>query len=120
VKVGQAVSFRVNGYSGQQFEGKVTRVDPVANDVTRQVEVLVGFSGAEKPTVSGLYAEGNISSTAVSALTLPESAVMRSGDLTYAWQVNGNALRKKTLQIGSRDPRSVILKSAAAWRWATW
>ncbi|GGX38725.1 efflux RND transporter periplasmic adaptor subunit [Undibacterium squillarum] len=106
VKVGQAVSFRVNGYSGQQFEGKVTRVDPVANDVTRQVEVLVGFSGAEKPTVSGLYAEGNISSTAVSALTLPESAVMRSGDLTYAWQVNGNALRKKTLQIGSRDPRS--------------
>ena len=46
VKPGQAVSFRINGYAGQEFRGKVTRVDPAANDITRQVEVLVAFADA--------------------------------------------------------------------------
>ena len=36
VKVGQPVLFRVNGYPGQNFSGKVKRVDPAANAVTRQ------------------------------------------------------------------------------------
>lgn len=58
VKVGQPVMFRVNGYGEQQFTGTVKRIDPSANDVTRQVEVLVGLSNANQPRVAGLYAEG--------------------------------------------------------------
>jgi RND family efflux transporter MFP subunit len=58
VRVGQAVSFRINGYAGQEFRGKVTRVDPSANDVTRQVEVLVSFDEVRQARVAGLFAEG--------------------------------------------------------------
>jgi membrane fusion protein (multidrug efflux system) len=105
VKMGQAVSFRINGYA-QDFHGKVTRIDPAANDVTRQVEVLVGFSDSNQPRVSGLYAEGNIETTTVSALTLPEAAVVRSGDKSYAWKVRGQSLQKADLQIGKRDKRT--------------
>jgi membrane fusion protein (multidrug efflux system) len=43
-----------------QFAGVVKRIDPSANDVTRQVEVLVGFAGGKQPRVAGLYAEGRI------------------------------------------------------------
>ncbi|MFZ6692838.1 efflux RND transporter periplasmic adaptor subunit [Undibacterium sp. SXout20W] len=106
VKMGQAVSFRVNGYASQEFHGKVTRVDPAANDVTRQVEVLVGFIDSNQPKVSGLYAEGNIESTTVDALSLPESAVVKSGDKSYAWRVVGNKLKKVDLVLGKRDQRS--------------
>ena len=61
VKPGQPVSFRINGYAGQEFRGVVKRVDPAANEVTRQVEVLVGFApGSAQPRVSGLYGEGRI------------------------------------------------------------
>ena len=42
VKVGQPVLYRVNGYGDKKFTGVVKRIDPSANDVTRQVEVLVG------------------------------------------------------------------------------
>lgn len=106
VRIGQPVSFRINGYGGQEFRGKVTRVDPAANDVTRQVEVLVAFADSNQPRVSGLYAEGNIESTTINALTLPEGALVKAGDKSYAWRVTGKALKRVDLNVGKRDQRT--------------
>jgi RND family efflux transporter MFP subunit len=106
VKVGQPVMFRVNGYGDQKFSGIVKRIDPSANDVTRQVEVLVGFMGDTRPRVAGLYAEGHIDAELSDALMLPESALVRDGDKTYAWKLKGNALAKTDLAVGPRDPRT--------------
>jgi RND family efflux transporter MFP subunit len=106
VKVGQPVLFRVNGYGEQQFSGVVKRIDPSANDVTRQVEVLVGFANGAQPRVAGLYAEGRIDAEVADALTLPESAMVKAGDKTYAWKLKGNTLAKADLDVGARDPRT--------------
>nr|WP_315468996.1 efflux RND transporter periplasmic adaptor subunit [uncultured Undibacterium sp.] len=106
VKTGQNVSFRINGYANQEFRGKVTRLDPAANDVTRQVEVLVAFSDSKQPRVSGLYAEGNIEAESVSALMLPEGAIVKSGDKSFAWKIQGKTLNKVELALGSRDVRT--------------
>lgn len=106
IKSGQKVSFRVNGYSGQVFNGQVQRIDVAANDVTRQVEVLVKFSDANQPRVSGLYAEGNIESEAVAALMLPEQAIVRSGDTAHVWTVKGKTLTKVAVVLGKRDQRT--------------
>jgi membrane fusion protein (multidrug efflux system) len=107
VKVGQPVSFRVNGYAGQEFRGVVRRVDPSANEVTRQVEVLVGFApGSQQPRVSGLYGEGRIESDSTAALMLPEGALVKAGDKAYAWRLKGSALNKAMLVVGVRDTRT--------------
>lgn len=116
IKPGLNVSFRINGYSGQEFRGKITRVDAAANDVTRQVEVLVAFADDKKPLVSGLYAEGNIEAASVSVLMLPESSLVKAGDKTYAWRIASNkennsniaskALHKIELTLGARDIRT--------------
>ncbi len=107
VKVGQPVSFRINGYAGQEFRGIVKRVDPAANAVTRQVEVLVAFApNSAQPRVSGLYGEGRIEADTTSALMLPENALIKSGDKTYTWRLKGNALNKADLLVGARDPRT--------------
>jgi RND family efflux transporter MFP subunit len=106
VKIGQPVSFRINGYAGQEFRGIVKRVDPAANEVTRQVEVLVGFANGVQPRVSGLYGEGRIEADSVAALMLPEGALVRSGDKAYTWRMKGNTLSKVDLVIGARDART--------------
>ena len=106
VKVGQAVSFRINGYTGQEFRGKVTRVDPSANDVTRQVEVLVSLDEARQARVAGLFAEGTIEASNMKALTLPESVLLRSGDKASVWRVKANTLSQIDLALGARDPRT--------------
>jgi len=106
VKVGQPVMFRVNGYGEQKFSGIVKRIDPTANDITRQVEVLVGFAGENRPRVAGLYAEGRIDAELSDAITLPESAMVKAGDKTYAWKVKGGQLAKIDLTVGTRDART--------------
>jgi len=106
VKVGQPVSFRVNGYGEQDFQGVVKRIDPSANDVTRQVEVLVGFINNIQPKVAGLYGEGRIDSDVKSALMLPESAVVKVGDQVYAWRLNDKTISKARLTVGPRDART--------------
>ena len=106
VKVGQPVLFRINGYPGQDFAGKVRRVDPAANAVTRQVAVLVDFNDKEQPRVAGLYAEGRIETDSISALMIPDSALVKAGDVTYTWKVKDKALHKVNLRIGARDVRT--------------
>jgi RND family efflux transporter MFP subunit len=106
VKAGQSVLFAINGYPGQNFAGKVKRVDPAANPVTRQVEVLVDFVGSNQPRVAGLFAEGRIEAESSSVLMVPESALIKQGDDTYAWKIKNKALTKVTLGIGQRDARS--------------
>ena len=106
VKVGQPVNFRVNGYGEQTFQGVVKRIDPSANDVTRQVEVLVGFVNGVQPKVAGLYGEGRVDSDVKSALMLPEGAVVKSGDKSYAWRLKDKSLQKAVLVVGARDVRT--------------
>lgn len=106
VKVGQKVNFRVNGYGEQQFAGIVKRIDPAANAVTRQVEVVIEFADKVQPTVAGLYAEGRIDAKSTSALMLPEAAVVKSGDKAYTWRIKDKTLSKVDLVVGARDPRT--------------
>jgi RND family efflux transporter MFP subunit len=108
VQLGQSVRFRVNGYGDESFEGKVTRIDPSANEATRQIEVLVAFTGPARPRVAGLYAEGQISSgaKAQSVSVVDESAVQRTGDASFVWRVDANAVHKVAVNLGARDARS--------------
>ncbi|MEH6437303.1 efflux RND transporter periplasmic adaptor subunit [Massilia sp. DD77] len=106
VKVGQKVNFRVNGYGDQQFAGIVKRIDPAANAVTRQVEVLVEFADKVQPKVAGLYAEGRVDAVSSNALMLPEAALVKAGDKAYTWRVKGKTLNKIDVVLGARDQRS--------------
>jgi RND family efflux transporter MFP subunit len=105
LKSGQRVAFRVNGYPQTEFNGTIRRIDAAANATTRQVEVIVGFAGAEMPKVAGLYAEGRIETGSTQVLTVPEGAVVRAGDATHVWRVNSQALQKVAVQLGERDAR---------------
>lgn len=104
VKLGEKVSFRINGYGNDEFVGTVTRVSPAANPATRQVEVQVAFDEGKRPALSGLFAEGRIAAGGV-ALTIPTASLAREGDKAYAWRIAGTNLKKTLLSLGPRDPR---------------
>jgi RND family efflux transporter MFP subunit len=106
VKTGQKVNFRVNGYGDQQFAGIVKRIDPAANAITRQVEVVIEFADKVQPRVAGLYAEGRVDAASTSALMLPEAAVVKTGDKAYTWRIKDKTLSRVDLVVGARDPRT--------------
>jgi RND family efflux transporter MFP subunit len=89
LKLGQRVTYRVNGYPQTVFAGTVKRIDAAANPVTRQVEVLVELAANERPKVSGLYAEGRVETGSQSVIMLPEAAIVRSAQSNYVWRLSG-------------------------------
>ena len=109
LKVGQRVTFRINGVAqtGDQLgsSGRIKRIDGAANPITRQVSVIVEISGKDRPPVAGLFAEGVIETTNQSALMIPESCLRREGDKVFAWVLDGNKIVKRSIQLGDRDTR---------------
>jgi RND family efflux transporter MFP subunit len=107
LRIGQPVSFRVNGFPDQVFSGKLRRIDAAANATTRQVEVIVGFDDAAKaPRVAGLFAEGRVETGGSQVLMLPEGALVRAGEAAHVWRLEGTTLRKLAVTLGERDARS--------------
>jgi membrane fusion protein, multidrug efflux system len=107
LKLGQPVRFRVNGFPDSEFAGRVRRIDSAANTTTRQVAVVVSFEqAAAAPRVAGLFAEGRIETGGAEQVTLPEGAIVRSGDNAHAWKVGAGVVNKVALKLGERDPRS--------------
>ena len=105
VKVGNKVTFKVNGYSGQFFTGTVERINPVANESTRQVQLLVAMELKQQSLVAGLYAEGHVEAQNSDALMVPESALIREGDKHFVWQFANNELKKTEVEVGDKDER---------------
>ncbi len=107
VEMGQTVWFRIHGFGGREFTGKVTRVNPSANVTTRQVEVLVSFDeSSQPPNVAGLYAEGHVETQSTNTLAVPGNAVVREGDNAFAWRIHEGKLQKAALTLGERDART--------------
>ena len=105
VEPGAVVRFRVNGFAGKSFEGQVQRLNPVANEATRQVQVLVSLPSADAPSVAGLYAEGRVEAVSRPAILLPESALVRDADAAFVWQFKEGRLLRTQVQLGERDAR---------------
>ena len=105
IQVGQAVQFRINGFDKAEFVGKVRHVDASADEMTRQVAVIVDFAPGTAPKVAGLYAEGRIASGQSQALLLPEGSIAKEGDHAYVWRVKDGKLRKTGVTLGERDAR---------------
>lgn len=109
LKVGQRVSFRINGVAqnGDQLSsrGVVKRIDGAANPVTRQVSVIVEINSKDRPPVVGLYAEGVVETLTQPAVMISESSLRREGDKVFAWALDGNKIVKRAIQLGDRDTR---------------
>jgi membrane fusion protein (multidrug efflux system) len=105
VRTGAQVKFRVNGFPDREFEGIVDRTNPVANEATRQVQVLVALPEVEENLVAGLYAEGRIEVESRPVILLPESALVRDGDLAHVWTVSQGELKRTDVVLGQQDPR---------------
>jgi RND family efflux transporter MFP subunit len=106
VRVGVPVSFTITGYPGQQFLGRVTRVNPTADPTTRQVRLYVSIPNAGRTLVGGLFANGRIAATAHNGIAAPVSAVdMRGTSPTVVRIKNGKADRVQ-VQLGIRDEGS--------------
>lgn len=104
VKVGLTVRFEVRGYPDQTFEGKIERISPAADPVTRQVPVFVTIPNAGGQLVAGLFAEGRIAQQTRRALVVPLAAVnMENPKEAWVLRANGDKAERVAVTLGLRD-----------------
>ncbi len=103
VRVGMPVDFTVNGYPNRHFTGRITRVNPTADPVTRQVKILANIPNAGNTLVGGLYAEGRVSSESHTAPMIPISAVDERGLRPTVVRIRNGKVEKTEVGLGIRD-----------------
>lgn len=106
VKVGVPVVFEVRGYPDQSFEGRIERISPAADPVTRQVPIFVSIPNSSGRLLAGLFAEGRITREVRTGVVVPETAVNLTGDKPYVMKVRDGKVERANVTVGLRDPRS--------------
>ncbi|MBL0890676.1 MAG: efflux RND transporter periplasmic adaptor subunit [Gemmatimonadaceae bacterium] len=111
VRVGQRVLLTLDAYPGREVQGRVDRIDPVANPATRQVTAYIRVQNTRDPVVAGLFATGRIltgqstaaASAQASSLAVPSGAVRAEGRDTVVYVVADGRVQRRLVSVGARD-----------------
>ncbi|HEU4989295.1 MAG TPA: efflux RND transporter periplasmic adaptor subunit [Gemmatimonadaceae bacterium] len=103
VQIGQPVRFEVTGYPGRSFTGHITRVNPTADPVTRQVAITARIPNAGNSLVGGLFAEGRVSTATRESPVIPLSAVNQHGVRPTVMGLRQGKATPVAVELGIRD-----------------
>jgi len=95
LQTGQLVNLTVDTFPGKVFAGKITTINPVLDNTTRNVEVEATFPNPDNKLVSGM--SGNVAVTTGAPqkfLTLPQAAITFNpyGNIVYVIKKVGDVL----------------------------
>ena len=105
-RVGAPVTFTVNGYPGRSFTGRIERISPAADPVTRQVPIFVSIPNTGGALVSGLFAEGRVTASTRRTLVIPASALDQTGVTPTVLRLKGGVTERVPVEVGISDPTS--------------
>ena len=103
VHIGLTVAFDVTGYPDRNFVGTITRINPTADPMTRQVRIYAEIPNKDQDLVAGLYAQGRIASILKTALALPEDAIDHRTITPAVILVHNGVVQRATVALGTKD-----------------
>jgi membrane fusion protein (multidrug efflux system) len=107
VAVGQPVRFLANA---RTFEGRVARVSPTVDPLSRSVTVYVQVPNSDGALKGGTFATGTLLARNISeAITVPISAIRSAlGGQQIVYRVENGTLDTASVQVGVKDDRAGI------------
>jgi Cu(I)/Ag(I) efflux system membrane fusion protein len=86
VSIGMPATVSFPSTSQRTLTGKVVFVDPVVDETTRSVQVRIELPNPDGALLPGMFGDVMISHAMGSGLTVPASAVIRTGDRDIAYR----------------------------------
>lgn len=111
VRVGQSVVFSLESNQGEDFRGRVARMDPTADPGTRQVGVYVQLPNPGGRILGGQFATGRVQTGTVAAhVVVPTSALRQvTGDSATVLVISNGRIARRTVQIGDRNEAAGVV-----------
>ena len=117
VRIGQAMSFRVEGFGEREFDGRIERINPSATAGSRSISVYAVIDNREGLLRGGMFAQGALTLSSIDgALAVPASAVREEIGQTFVYAIEAGLLKKKNVKVGAPDAagRVQVLEGLAA------
>ncbi len=101
VRVGQRITFRVQGYGAKDFSGRIERINPTTAEGSRSIPVHVVVENPERTLRGGLFASGSLVLERVEdALPIPATAVREEGGQRYVYEIEDETVRRRAIELG--------------------
>ncbi|MDP4200061.1 MAG: efflux RND transporter periplasmic adaptor subunit [Bacteroidota bacterium] len=110
VHTGLEIQFSVTGYPGRQFLGKIARINPAADPMTRQVRIYAEIPNTGRALVAGLYAEGRVASEHKTTLMLPVDAVDRKTITPAVIRIVNDVVQRVPITLGTLDEQNNVIE----------
>lgn len=117
ISIGDPVTIKIDAYPNEDFKGKVRRVFPSSDPLTRLVKVEVQLTDRDDRLFPGLFARAVLTSSKKEGATvLTNDAIMTSSSgINTAFVVVDSLVEKRDLKLGIREGNmSEILEGVAA------
>ena len=104
VRLGQDVSFRVEGFGEREFRGRIDRINPTTQSGSRSILVYAVLRNKDHALKGGMFAKGAVTvSRIASAQVLPISAVREESGKTQVLAIVGDRIELRTVKLGLRN-----------------
>ena len=106
IAVGRAVSLTVSQTDGDTIQGRISRINPMADPATRQVRLYVDVPNPRGALVGGLYVSGRVLVREVrDAVAVPKQAVRYEGTdhLPVIYVVASGLVARRLVSLGVED-----------------
>ncbi|AVR98482.1 efflux RND transporter periplasmic adaptor subunit [Pseudoduganella armeniaca] len=104
IKPGQEVSFRVDGFAGRTFAGKVARINPTTEAGSRAMLVYISVPNDDGALRGGMFAKGSIVTERTAALPqVPLAALREESGRHVVYKVAGGKIVAQPVTLGLRN-----------------
>lgn len=110
IHTGASVPFRVRGYPDQVFTGRVDRLSPTADAVTRQVIVFVSLPNTGGRLIAGLFAEGRVEAATRTGIVVPMSSVDETGPTPTVTRIRDGRAERVSVTLGLRQSEMELIE----------
>lgn len=104
IKVGQDVQFRVDGFDGRTFAGKVARINPATETGSRAMIVYVDVANPDGLLRAGMFAKGSVvTEKSAPHPLLPLGAVRQQDGRDVVYRVEDGKVVAQPVKLGLRS-----------------
>ena len=101
VGIGATATLKFTSYPGRPLTGRVTYIDPMLGEQARTVKARITVPNSDGRIKPGMYATVILNSSTQSALTVPRSAVVQTGERALVFVDLGNGkLNAQPVRLG--------------------
>jgi len=104
--VGRTVTLQAAQLDSTHMTGRISRINPTADEATRQVRIYVDIPNAGGRLMGGIFVSGRVLvREAPGAVAVPRSALRTEGDVRtpVVYVIAGGTVRKRVVSVGVTD-----------------